>query len=166
MKYYTGVGSRKTPGNIIGVMVNIAYYLSLSGWTLRSGGARGADTAFEQGLGQVYKEIYYAKDATKEAMAISAEYHPAWNKCSQYAKQLHGRNAFQVLGKDLATPSSFLICWTPDGCETHATRGYSTGGTGTAISIANAYNIPVYNLANIESFNLINHWIVNQRLTQ
>lgn len=144
--YYTGVGSRKTPQDIIVLMRAIASKMALFGFWLRSGGAEGADRAFESCAGPK-KQIFYAKDATAEAEAIAAQFHPAWNRCSPYAKKLHGRNAFQVLGSDLNEPSTYCICWTPDGCISHATRKYETGGTGTAISIANYYHVPIINLA-------------------
>lgn len=49
MKYYTGVGSRKTPQNEFDLLVKVGYFLAEQGWTLRSGAADGADTAFEEG---------------------------------------------------------------------------------------------------------------------
>ncbi len=143
---YTGVGGRKTPVDILGLMTAIAIKMAAWGFKLRSGGAKGADTAFEQGAG-ANKEIYLANDCTLAAMEISAQFHPAWEKCSEFARKLHGRNAFQVLGADLNDPSKYCICWTPDGCTTHMERVYRTGGTGTAISIADAYDVPVSNLA-------------------
>lgn len=146
IRCWTGVGSRSTPPEILTFMWVIAQYLQREGFTLRSGGAKGADSAFESGAGP-NKEIFYAKDACQAAMAIAAQFHPAWGACSDYPKKLHGRNAFQVLGRHLSSPSEFLICWTPDGCKSHATRTRATGGTGTAISIADAYGVPVYNLA-------------------
>lgn len=102
------------------------------------------------------KEIYLKSDATPESMAMAGKFHPVWNAkkkdgspvVSDFAKRLHGRNPFQVLGRNLATPSEFLICWTPDGCTKHSERRFETGGTGTAISIASVYNIPVHNLQN------------------
>ncbi len=148
MKYYTGIGSRKTPRDIFLIMKDLAVRLARDGWTLRSGGASGADTAFEQGAALVNgrNQIFFAKDATEESMSIAANFHAAWDKCSDYAKRLHGRNTFQVLGPDLATYSKFVVCWTPDGATTHEERSIATGGTGTAISIANAYGVPVFNL--------------------
>jgi hypothetical protein len=146
--YYTGVGSRKVPQDIVNLMIRIAIKLDLMGMTLRSGGADGSDKAFERGAGA--KEIFYAKDATPEAMKIAAAFHPAWNRCSDFAKRLHGRNSFQVLGRQLNHPSLFLVCWTPDGCESHAERSIKTGGTGTAISIADNYGVRVINLFNRE----------------
>lgn len=146
MKYYTGVGSRKTPPEILGLFNRLAKKLDSAGFCLRSGGAVGADSAFESGASN--KQIFYASMATPESMAIAAKFHPAWERCGDYARKLHGRNSFQVLGPDLKTPSSFLVCWTPDGCIDHRSRTIKTGGTGTAISIASHYNIPVFNLAN------------------
>jgi hypothetical protein len=158
MPYYTGVGSRSTPDDILRLMTHIALKLATMGYTLRSGGAMGADLAFERGA-STSKHIFYAKHATPQAMAIAAYFHPAWIRMTSYAQKLHGRNAFQVLGPYLCEPSEFLICWTSDGAETHKQRSITTGGTGTAISIASHYGVPVYNLANKERFNHYTNWV-------
>ena len=144
-KIVCGVGSRNTPPDVLELMMKIMRKLNSLGYTLRSGGAKGADTAFECCAEK--KEIFYANDATDKAMDIAKQFHPAWGYCQNWAKRLHGRNAFQVLGRDLKTPASFVICWTPCASITHAERTRRTGGTGTAISIANHNGIPVYNLA-------------------
>src|SRR5437870_9453166 len=52
MKYYTGVGSRETPSDVLNLMESVGYALASQGWTLRSGGAKGADQAFEGGMFQ------------------------------------------------------------------------------------------------------------------
>lgn len=148
MKYYSGIGSRETPLYIINKMTELAIKLESEGYTLRSGGADGADKAFE--LGAVNKEIYLPwkgfnhsdselYHVSTEATEIAKRIHPAWNSCSPGAKKLHSRNIYQVLGYDLKTPSEFVICWT--------TGGKIVGGTATAINLALSLNIPVYNLA-------------------
>jgi hypothetical protein len=48
-KYYTGVGSRETPQVIIETIKKISYRMGQKGYILRSGGADGADLAFELG---------------------------------------------------------------------------------------------------------------------
>lgn len=48
-QYYTGIGSRKTPPDILFLMTAAAGQLSRQGWVARSGGAKGADQAFGQG---------------------------------------------------------------------------------------------------------------------
>ena len=57
---YTGIGSRETPLEYIQLFIRIAEYLASVGYTLRSGGANGADLAFEIGCDnkQGKKEIY------------------------------------------------------------------------------------------------------------
>ena len=142
---YTGIGSRKTPQEILEFMTQIAKHLDHLGYHLRSGGAKGADTAFSKG--STNYTIFTADQATSEAMQIAQKYHKAWDKMGDYAKKLHARNTFQVLGINLNNPSKFLICWTPDGAETHSERSIQTGGTGTAISIADKWDIKIYNLA-------------------
>lgn len=150
-KFYAGIGSRKTPSDILRLMKAIGRNLADKGWILRSGGAAGADYAFEQGAKSVYgakTEIYLASAANQAALDLAAKFHPAWDACSDYAKRLHARNCFQVLGRDLNTPSKFIICWTPDGSEGETTQ--ATGGTGQAIRIAHHYDIPIFNLQRVE----------------
>lgn len=146
---YTGVGARKTPDEILNLMAKAAEKLAGLGWKLRSGGADGADKAFENGARHAKGEFfsYRPRHSTPAAEKLAGSLHPAWNKCSGYVRKLHGRNAFQVLGPNLDMPSAMLICWTPDGCINHESRSIKTGGTGTAISIASKNNVPVFNLA-------------------
>jgi hypothetical protein len=158
MKYYAGIGSRCTPENILTIMMKVARKLEILGYILRSGGAQGADKAFESGVvNPCNKEIYLASQyVSPDAINLAKQFHPAWNRISsEYVKKLHGRNAYQILGKDLNTPSAFVVCWTQDGCKTHEARGFLTGGTGTAISIAHSRGITIFNLANPEDMDRI-----------
>lgn len=146
-KIYAGVGSRKTPREILDRFKRIAIFLRENGFTLRSGGADGADKAFESGAGN-NKEIYLPwkgfngsfspyYNTDKDAELIVEEIHPTWDKLSDAAKKLHCRNCCQVLGEDLNIPCSFVVCWTPD--------GKTVGGTATAIRLAEREGIPVFN---------------------
>jgi hypothetical protein len=162
-KSYTGVGSRFIPEEIHLDMVWIAKELCKKNYILRSGGADGADTAFEDGCNMVnanFKEIYlpyenfnYNKseryETQWEAYAIAQRYHPIWNHLPDYAKKFHARNVHQVLGDDVTkpNPSSFLICWTKDGVD-YGKTSKDTGGTGTAIRIAQDYGVKIINLKN------------------
>lgn len=162
IKYYAGIGSRGTPRAIRGFMVELAKAMAEEGFVLRSGGAEGADKAFETGVDYwhylkndqnlpVPKQIFLANDIKNDdeslaAIKLAKEYHPVWYKMSKFVKNLHARNAFQVMGRDVKTPVTVVICWTPDGCLDHEHRTIFTGGTGTAISIASKHNIPVLNL--------------------
>lgn len=141
---YAGIGSRESPDNILDVMTQVAQALATLGYTLRSGGAEGADTAFEDGAGP--KEIFRPKHATAEAIELASQFHPAWHNCSDYVRKLHGRNAQIILGRDLATPVEFAILWTSN---------EKVGGTSLGIRIANHNNIPVKNLFN----NKILEWV-------
>lgn len=165
-KYWTGVGSRSTPEHILMLMKDVAQRLGSLGYTLRSGGADGADIAFEYGSDDANgnKEIYIPWDDMKtdhgriyrhngrdvfkfdlspkkeDAMILASEIHPAWDRCSQAAQKLHARNMFQVLGYRLDTPSKFLICYAiPQGDSVK-------GGTRTAFECAKKHGIPVFNM--------------------
>lgn len=148
MQYYAGIGSRETDQETLKLMEQIGYFLSKD-YTLRSGGAIGADSAFERGCdkGKGKKEIFYAKEGKGtpippeiliQAREIAASVHPAWDRCDEYARKLHTRNACQILGADLQSPVEFVICWTKNG-------GF-TGGTATAMRIAERTGIKILNL--------------------
>jgi len=47
--FYTGIGSRNLPPEYFTYFKEVEFYLSQMGFILRSGGADGADTAFEEG---------------------------------------------------------------------------------------------------------------------
>jgi hypothetical protein len=161
VKKFCGVGSRETPINILSQMTSIAVYLANNGWLLRSGGADGADKAFENGCDKASgkKEIYLPWRGfngsistlfpTKKAFELAATIHPAWNRCSPAARKLHARNTQQVLGMELNDPADLVICWTKNGKD--------VGGTATALKLSRMNNIRIINLAvdtfNFEEFN-------------
>lgn len=132
-------------------MTRIAVVLDDKGWTLRSGCAQGADTAFERGSTRTQLFLPWpwfegrADSACcltrpqPEAFEIAERFHPVWDRLSRGTKALHARNVHQVLGPDVLSPtlSRFVICWTRGG----------RGGASQATRIANHYGIPVFDLA-------------------
>lgn len=175
MKIYTGIGSRETPDDIICFMEDLAMQLARQGWTLRSGCADGADSAFERGAfmarlssphaprPELYlpwphfegrRKILVTREAPQaEAYDIAEQHHPAWAKLSDGAKALHARNVHQILGPDVTTPvlSRFVVCWTKD-----AVGG---GGTGQALRIARCYDVPTFDLADRVDFKRIREFL-------
>jgi predicted NAD-dependent protein-ADP-ribosyltransferase YbiA (DUF1768 family) len=162
---YAGIGSRDTPPTELARMEAVGAILQRQGWTLRSGGAEGADSAFEHGADRAAredgtmarKEIYIpwngfqkrsdqepgvilasALPKAREAMEMAKRYHPAWERLSQGARLLQSRNGHQILGRDLDDPSGVVICWTEGGAI--------KGGTGQALRIAQGLGIPLLNL--------------------
>lgn len=154
--YYAGIGSRDVPDEILKIMYMIAKHLGNSGVTLRSGGASGADSAFEAGCdaSNGKKEIYLPwrkfQNSTSNlvvnnprAFEIAKEFHPAPDNLSQGALKLQARNSHQVLGADLESPSDFIVCYTKG--------GKGSGGTGQALRIAKHYNIPIFDCGSFEN---------------
>jgi hypothetical protein len=140
MPIYAGIGSRETPDDILNTMAATGELFALEGCILRSGGAKGADMAFELGCDSAKgeKEIFRPEDATPEAYELAEKYHPNWNACRGYVRGLHARNGQIVLGRNLDTPVDEVICWTPGAS--------GSGGTGQALRIAKAFEIPVIDL--------------------
>lgn len=150
LMYYAGIGSRKTPPEVLAAFEYLGEELAKQGLVLRSGGADGADTAFEKGCDKAngVKEIYlpwkefngntsplYIYDNCEKAFEIATKYHPNFDMCSKGEKALLARDGYQILGADLNTPSDFVICYTEG--------GKGEGGTGQSLRIAKDYNIKI-----------------------
>lgn len=142
-RFYAGIGSRETPADVLSLMEKIAARLGAGGFTLRSGGAGGADSAFERGAAGFSMEIFLPWKGfngnrsphfspSPEAFALAEQYHPAWHRLSQGARKLMARNSHQVLGANLDSPVEFIVCWTGP-----------SGGTCQALRMAAC---PVFNL--------------------
>lgn len=172
LKIFTGIGSRVTPTNIQDVMEKIAVDLCGMSWTLRSGGAKGADDAFERGCYTGNKEIYLPwkgfnnhpstlYQIPSKAYELALEYHPnsLWLKNSKHILKLMARNVQQVLGLFCEIPTDFVVCWTPDEIEHGKDTTRKTGGTGQCLRVASAYNIPIFNLANDDAKDRIFEYI-------
>lgn len=164
-KYYAGIGSRETPPEIMALMTRIAAKLEREGYVLRSGGAPGADAAFEAGVtDDRMKQIFIPWDGfqdrpatypiPQQAYDIAGTLHKHWEYLKGGARTLMARNALQILGPNLDTPAQFVVCWTPDGCISEEDRSYAkvmgTGGTGQAIAHAWRMRIAIFNLARPE----------------
>ena len=155
---YAGIGARATPNHILNIMKDLASKLEGQGYLLRSGGAKGADAAFESGIinpsnkqiylpGQSFNQRFAGQrgiiDATKlpnwqQAIQTINQFHPAPERLSDFARNLMARNAMQVLGGSMNQPAKMVVAWTPG--------GEVVGGTGQALRMANAYQIHIRNL--------------------
>ena len=167
MLYYTGIGSRTVPDDIVRMMRYIGKQLA-DKWTVRSGFADGADKAFCYGADKVngpmenylpwvgfngapLNDPRFICINNIKAKHIAEKHHSNWKACSPAARELHTRNVFQVLGSDLQTPSDMIVCWTPGAS--------GSGGTGQAIRIARGYGIPVFDLASVSQQKALSEFV-------
>jgi len=159
---YAGIGWRDTPQADLKKMADIGEILYCRGGILRSGGAGGADSAFEEGADRVpgrnkaalRKEIYLPKargfngrvadgetsffDLRDEHYDLARKYHPKFDSLSPIAKSLMARNSQQCLGRNVDDPSGVVLCYTKG--------GKTVGGTGQSIRMAEDLGLPVINL--------------------
>ena len=176
--FYAGIGSRRTPPDILNLMERLGGALGLMGYTLRSGAAPGADSAFEQGaLARGYPiEVYlpwyrfHERDGpgyilvndpqvNEWAKRCVEAVHPAPHKLTKVAKMLMARNTYQVAGLGQGVLSEFVVCWTPDGVEEGDKTTQDTGGTGQAIRLASQWNIPVFNLQRSDTIDRLSQFL-------
>lgn len=138
---YAGIGSRDTPNHICDLMFNIGYKLAKRNWTLRSGHARGADRAFEDGCVEASgrKEIFTKKSfVTDASIRIAERFHPVFNKLDTDTRRLMARNGYIILGENVDDPVDVVICY--------GLGGFEWGGTSQGLRIAKYFQVPIINL--------------------
>jgi predicted NAD-dependent protein-ADP-ribosyltransferase YbiA (DUF1768 family)/alkylated DNA repair dioxygenase AlkB len=162
---YAGVGSRSLGRSrpLARIATALAMRLERAGYGLASGGADGADRAFEKGVAlaenkQIFRPGY---DATKklpdgyvvldgpivgQAAAVAGLVTSGWDVMSGPGRDLHTRNVFQVLGRDMKSPVEFVLA-IPSVNDTRTT------GTRQTMAIAAANGIPVFDLTTREGLN-------------
>lgn len=163
-KYFTLVGSRQTSQDSQIILRELSKQLLKLGYIGRSGAAKGADeclevASFVTGIPnveiylpwggfqeRVADDIHYINAQTlsnyEQARILAAQIHGGFRYCSFGAKSLHTRNVYQVLGRDLSTPSDLVVC-----CAPPDTSGKGViGGTRTAVKLAKNLNIPTLNV--------------------
>lgn len=173
-KIYTGIGAREVGGDICLVMSKIAYKLAQSGWSLRSGGAKGSDLAFETGcleaggdqeiylpnknFGTSWSRLPHKNDVIGPSPEAVNIIHKVANKYGDFNPKggdwywnLLGRNVHQILGKNLDNPSQKVFCYTKGGKD--------VGGTRWALRVARMYDIEIINLGNNETLEKYKSWI-------
>ena len=157
-RYYCGVGPREIPEDVCERMTKLASILERKGWVLRSGGAKGADKAFEKGIKDRVnkKEIFLGNCETPMWTNIFTDFfHPNPPALTPNARNLMNRNALQILGLDGNSPVEFIVCWTKN--------GKMVGGTAQAMRIAKYFNIPIYNFFREEDIDSLKKLIKEMR---
>lgn len=179
-KYYTGVGSRETPLEMMRLEVEIAGKMLRLGYTGRSGAADGSDNAFYVGYQNAMgndgfvnylpyskfngychngKEFVYPGHFANysEAQQIASTVHPLGKKLLTHASlSFHARNVYQVLGDDLNTPSEICFLWAP----VKLSLLYAVeGGTNTALQLCIRNNIPSINLNIPLQLDAVKKWL-------
>lgn len=157
MRSYAGVGARATPSNILSIMEGVGVCNALGKnknnqvLQLRSGGAQGADSAFEKGCDSINgpKQIFRPQDKIpKWCYEMVTEYctEAPLSRMKPFVQNLLARNMMQILGPNGDDPVKYVMLWVPgpDACAS------GMGGTRYAARCAADHNIPILNLYNNE----------------
>lgn len=180
--YYTGIGSRSIYPEEAEFLQGVAARLYQDGYTLRTGGASGADTAFYEGATYVadwltlpspcqiflpwrnfngftgyplHEYLCTPSDWPQwaDANKIMRSIHPAPERLKDGPEALHTRNIPQILGPKLDKPSKFVIYCADE------VNGEVKGGTRTAVVLARQHNIPTFNIRILEHKERLETWL-------
>ena len=172
---YAGVGSRATPREVLAGMSDVAQVLGDAGFALSTGGADGADKAFEAGALRTdapvtvhtpwpgyngYRpgrdpesdiDVIHPKagDAVRgmSFLHLARKHHPAWDRCRRGARALFLRNV-SILAGALDDDGAVLPVRAVIAWNPNGSaHGREAGGTGHTLRVAAELGIPVVNLS-------------------
>ena len=171
---YAGVGSRRTPPEILEAMSDIAQTLGDAGTALSTGGADGADKAFETGALRTDAPITVhtpwpgyngyrpgrqpetdidvvhpnAADTIRgHAYAdLAREHHPYWDRCRRGARALFVRNV-SILAGAQGDGRTLPVRAVIAYTPNGLSVGREAGGTGHTLRTAASLDIPCVNLS-------------------
>lgn len=181
--FYAGIGSRETPPYILVLMEEIAAKLySQYNLILRSGGAGGADQAFQRGVEQCNRyrgmEIYIpwegfsdlkSNDILIHALSsneiICVQNKQILKESEEIVAKFHPYwNNLKQGARRLMARNTFQVLGSD--LKTYSKfviawtkDGKDTGGTGQALRIANFYGIKIENLYNKKTFDKWSEWV-------
>ena len=172
---YAGVGSRRTPPDILDAMADIAQTLGDAGTTLSTGGAYGADKAFETGALRTdapitvhtpwpgyngYRpgrdpetdiDVVHPKSTEsvqgRSYAELAREHHPYWNRCSRGARALFVRNVSILAGALDGDDGTLPVRAVIAYTPNGLPVGREAGGTGHTLRTADSLGIPCVNLS-------------------
>lgn len=187
MKYYTGIGSRETPREILDLMEDIAFKLAHLGYILRSGCAGGADTAFQNGAMQYVWEttpaisdlptlgqLYIPWDRFTKVDSDYKDWYKVLDRMSkkseayQLASETHPAwDKCSVGAKALHARNTFQVLGStldnPSSfliCYAKVDKhGNIKGGTATDWNLAKAHGVPCFNLYNEDDKQRLINWL-------
>ena len=172
---YAGVGSRATPQEVLAGMSDVAQVLGDAGFALSTGGADGADKAFETGALRTDAPVTVhtpwpgyngyrpgrdpesdidvvhprAGDAVRglSFLHLARKHHPAWDRCRRGARALFLRNV-SILAGALDDDGNLLPVRAVIAWNPNGSaHGREAGGTGHTLRVATELGIPVVNLS-------------------
>ena len=172
---YAGIGSRTTPAEVLAGMSDVAQALGDAGFALSTGGAEGADKAFETGALRTdapvtvhtpwpgYNGYRPGRDPESDIdvihpqagdtirgssfLHLARKHHPAWDRCRRGARALFLRNV-SILAGALDDDGRVLpIRAVIAWTPNGGAHGREAGGTGHTLRIAAELGTPVVNLS-------------------
>ncbi len=172
---YAGVGSRRTPPDMLRAMGDIAQTLGEAGVALSTGGADGADRAFETGALRTdapitvhtpwpgyngYRpgrhpetDIDVVHPTSTETLQghrydyLAKEHHPYWSRCSRGARALFLRNVSILAGALDDDGNNLPVRAVIAWTPNGLPVGREAGGTGHTLRTAASLDIPCINLS-------------------
>ena len=172
---YAGIGSRRTPDAVLVAMADLAESLGQAGCILSTGGADGADRAFETGALRTDAPVTVhapwsgysgyrpgrepetdidvrvprpADTLRDEPYAdIARRHHPAWERCGRGARALFVRNVAILAGALGADGEALPVLAAVAYTPNGLATGRDAGGTGHTLRIAAELGIPAVNVS-------------------
>lgn len=161
---YAMLAGSGAPRNIQVFVGKVARELGEAGCVLRSGGEEGFEASAESNARQSEIFLPYKRfnrndsprfEQHKKSFDIAKDVTKSWLRINEFAKKCAARYVHAILGDNLDSPASLIICWSEDGAVTEEQTSSRSGHVKTAISVAERNGIPLLNLGRRDDIDLL-----------
>lgn len=165
---YAVTGNQNAPHNIIDDLSACISFLNEKEYTLRTGGLEGIETVAEKAAKKLELHLPFRGFAEKDSKftfnsdhtkAIAKIFHPGIDDYKPGQQVFIYKDIRIMMGNNTRSPSLFLLVWTEDGAESAAEVTPRTGFAATAIRVACALGVPVFNLGKSDTVDRLKTYI-------
>lgn len=155
------VSNKDAPPQVIDQLIEAVKLAESKSCTIRVTGLDGPDDAMEKAA--VKPEVHLPwKDfnqknsgfsfVTDQALEMTRKFHSGFDGLSQAVQKIVSSSVRIVLGKGIASPALFLVCYSEDGAESYREKTTKTGNLSLPLRVASELGIPVFNFGKRDGF--------------
>lgn len=155
------ISNKDAPPQVIDQLIDAVKLAESKACTVRVTGLDGPDDAMEKAASKPEVHLPW-KDfnqknsnfsfVTDQALEMTRKFHSGFDGLSPAVQKIVSSSVRCILGKAIASPALFLVCYSEDGAESYREKTTKTGNLSLPLRVASELGIPVFNFGKRDGF--------------